>query len=198
LKKIFGILLIVGMIVIVYVENKSDPTLNPLAPFQHNEQAEAEFDQLIDVDEGYVSSAAASNDYPFIEEGDKAPDFTLKTLSGETVNLSQYEGKTVILNFWATWCPPCKEELPAMQKFYDKNQGKVEILAINIDPENNVKKYKQEMGLTFPILLDSNEKVNNQYGIIAIPTTIVIDENGKITKKHIGALTEESFTTLMD
>ena len=92
--------------------------------------------------------------------GVKAPDFELETLDGEKVKLSDYQGKKVILNFWATWCPPCKDEMPAMEKFHKKAGDDVVILAVNIDPHYDVKGYLDEMGITFPVLLDQNDKVN--------------------------------------
>lgn len=123
--------------------------------------------------------------------GAKAPDFTLETLDGKEVNLSDYKGKKVLLNFWATWCPPCKEEMPDMEK-YSKQMGKdVAILAVNIDPENDVKAFIKENGITFPILLDSQSAknpVNEKYKVLAIPTTYFIDSNGVIRNKVVKAM----------
>ncbi|TCN25957.1 redoxin domain-containing protein [Mesobacillus foraminis] len=123
--------------------------------------------------------------------GIQAPEFSLKNLQNETIQLSQYKGKKVLINFWATWCPPCKAEMPVMQDLYERNMDKIEFLAINIDPENNVKSYVKKMELTFPILLDKSGTINEQYGIISIPTTFLVDENGNIIKKQIGAMNAE-------
>lgn len=124
-----------------------------------------------------------------IEVGQRAPDFELATLSGETVKLSDYRGQKVMLNFWATWCPPCRAEMPDMEKFYHEMKGEIEILAINIDTNNDVAGFIKEMGVTFPILLDTKENVMKNYQIISIPTTFLIDENGIIKEKTIGAMT---------
>lgn len=126
-----------------------------------------------------------------LEVGNKAPDFELKTLSGGTSKLSDYKGKKVMLNFWATWCPPCKAEMPAMQKFYEANKDNVEILAVNMDTQNDVAGFIKEKGITFPILLDEKNEVNQNYQILSIPTTFFIDEQGIITHKFIGSMKEE-------
>src|SRR3954466_16376863 len=109
--------------------------------------------------------------------GAKAPDFELKTLTGETVKLSNLKGKKVMLNFWATWCPPCKAEMPAMENFY-KNKAddyNLEIIAVNltadervINKREKIKEFIDEYGLTFPVPLDVDGAIGNKYKIIAI------------------------------
>ncbi|MGJ7921153.1 peroxiredoxin family protein [Neobacillus sp. LXY-4] len=123
-----------------------------------------------------------------LEVGNTPPDFELKTLTGETAKLSDYKGKKVMLNFWATWCPPCKAEMPEMQKFYEANKDNVEILAVNMDTNNDVAGFVQNTGLTFPILLDETNEVNKNYQIVSIPTTFFIDENGVITYRFTGQM----------
>ncbi|MBT2689624.1 TlpA family protein disulfide reductase [Bacillus sp. ISL-47] len=120
--------------------------------------------------------------------GLKAPDFELKNLEGETVKLSDYVGKKVMLNFWATWCPPCKAEMPDIQKFYTEKGDEVAILAVNIDPQYDVAGFAKEMRVNFPILLDENEKAANAYQILTIPTTFFIDEKGIIRNKYLSAM----------
>ncbi|MDP4172008.1 MAG: redoxin domain-containing protein, partial [Bacillota bacterium] len=120
--------------------------------------------------------------------GVKAPDFVLKTLTGSTVKLSDFKGKRVMLNFWATWCPPCKAEMPDMEKFYKKGQKDLIILAVNIDPQLDVKGFAKANGLTFPILLDEKDEVNTKYHILSIPTTYFIDSKGIIKDKFTGAM----------
>jgi peroxiredoxin len=121
--------------------------------------------------------------------GVKAPDFQLNTLDGKQVTLSQLQGKKVILNFWATWCPPCKAEMPEMQRYFEELNQDVVILAVNIDPQLDVQKFVDEMGITFPIPLDEGDEVNTAYQVISIPTTYFIDTKGIIRDKHIGAMT---------
>lgn len=135
---------------------------------------------------------------PGIAIGEKAPDFELKTLSGDTIKLSDYRGKKVMLNFWATWCPPCKEEMPDMEKFHQANGEEVVILAVNIDPQFNVEQFVSEMGITFPILLDEKDEVNSQYQILTVPTTYFIDKEGVIRHKYLTAMTEDVMKQYID
>ena len=120
--------------------------------------------------------------------GAKAPDFELQTLTGETVKLSSLKGKKVMLNFWATWCPPCKAEMPEMEKFYKEADKDIVILAVNIDPQLDVKGFVDKNGITFPILLDKDDHVNETYQIISIPTTYFINSNGIIQNKFTGGM----------
>ncbi|PAE44122.1 redoxin domain-containing protein [Bacillus sp. 7884-1] len=123
-----------------------------------------------------------------LKVGAKAPDFELKTLSRDTVKLSDLKGKKVMLNFWATWCPPCKAEMPAMEEFHKEAGDEVVILAVNIDPHLDVKAFVDENGITFPIPLDAEDKVNETYQVLSIPTTYFIDTKGNIGNKFIGAM----------
>ncbi|CAK6473524.1 redoxin domain-containing protein [Peribacillus castrilensis] len=124
--------------------------------------------------------------------GAKAPNFSLKTLDGKQVELSDYEGKKVMLNFWATWCPPCKKEMPDMEKYTQQAGDDVVVLAVNIDPENDVQAFVKDNGITFTIPLDSQSAknpVNERYKILSIPTTYFIDKKGIIRNKVISAMT---------
>lgn len=124
-----------------------------------------------------------------------APDFELKTVEGKTVHLSDYVGKKVMLNFWATWCPPCKEEVPHMQKVYEeyKNQG-VEILAVNVTNKEKgkeaVAQFVKEHELTFEVLLDKEGVVGNTYQVLTLPTTYVIDTKGNMVDIIEGPMNE--------
>ncbi|WP_160723452.1 peroxiredoxin family protein [Bacillus sp. USDA818B3_A] len=120
--------------------------------------------------------------------GASAPDFTLKTLTGDTVKLSDLRGKKVMLNFWATWCPPCKEEMPAMEQFSKQVGNDTVILAVNIDPQLDVQGFVDKNKITFPILLDAEDKVNEAYQILSIPTTYFINSKGIIQKKYTGSM----------
>ncbi len=112
-----------------------------------------------------------------------APDFDLQDLEGNPVSLDDFKGKPVLLNFWATWCQACKEELPAMQRLYEylKPQG-IEIVAISIDrnDKDRIKKYVKEYGLTFPVLWDPDQKVRRGYYIMGLPTSYLVDSEGKL------------------
>jgi peroxiredoxin len=113
-----------------------------------------------------------------------APDFELKNIHGKTVSLAQFKGKPVLLNFWATWCGPCREELPSMQKMHDagKKNGEFHIIAISIDRFNlkKVNQYAQDLNLKFPILLDPDRETRKAYFIRGLPTSYLIDSEGKL------------------
>lgn len=125
-----------------------------------------------------------------LELGEVAPDFELETLDGETARLSDFRGEKVLLNFWATWCPPCRAEMPDMQKFHENTD--INILAVNlIETESspqNVPEFRDELELTFPILLDKGSELSTGYQIMAYPTTFMIDTNGRIQYKAFGAI----------
>lgn len=145
-----------------------------------------------------MATEETRDNLPGLSIGEKAPDFEVKTLQGDLVKLSDYQGKKVMLNFWATWCPPCKEEMPDMEKFYQQASDDVVILAVNIDPQYNVNKFVTEMGITFPILLDEKDKVNSMYQVLTIPTTYFIDKKGIIRHKYLTAMSEEIMKQYMD
>jgi thiol-disulfide isomerase/thioredoxin len=116
-------------------------------------------------------------------------DFTLKNLAGEDISLSSYRGKVIFLNFWATWCGPCRAEMPSMQKMYEALKGEdFEIIAVNLqENEDVVKQFIEESGYTYPILLDTTGRIGGTYGARSIPTTYIIDKNGFVLGGLIGS-----------
>lgn len=121
--------------------------------------------------------------------GNPAPDFTLPSLVGNPVRLSNYRGKVVFLNFWATWCPPCREEMPSMESLYQRLKGRdFEMLAVSIDTKgaDRVQSFVATYALTFPVLLDPNKKIYRLYGLTGVPETFIIGKNGDIMLKTIG------------
>jgi peroxiredoxin len=126
--------------------------------------------------------------------GMPATDFTLSDLNGRTQSLSQYRGKIVLLNFWATWCKPCTTEMPAMQACYDRlrDQGFV-VLAINeLEDDAKVREHIKTYAHTFPVLMDRENRVANLYGVYGLPVSVFIDERG-IVQEYVkgGLLTEQ-------
>jgi peroxiredoxin len=121
-----------------------------------------------------------------VQIGKPAPDFSLPSLGGKKVSLSEYKGKAVFLNFWATWCPPCKDEMPSMEKIYREQKGRgLEILAVSIDKgSKEVEAFKKEYGLTFPILLDPDNLVAALYELAFVPTTYLIDRSGNVVLRE--------------
>jgi len=125
------------------------------------------------------------------EEGKPAPDFTLVDLAGQKTRLSDLRGKVVLVNFWATWCPPCREEIPSMANLNRIMAGKpFRMLAISIDQggKTAVEAYFSKSGKILPALLDTDGAISKLYGTTGVPETFVIDRKGVIIKKVIGAL----------
>jgi peroxiredoxin len=126
--------------------------------------------------------------------GTTAEDFRLADLDGKQQSLSQYRGKVVLVNFWATWCKPCTTEMPAMQTTYDRLREKgFIVLAINeLEDEPKVREHIKQHGHTFPVLMDRDNKVANQFGVFGLPVSVFIDEKG-VVQEYIkgGLLTEQ-------
>ena len=124
------------------------------------------------------------------KEDSPAPDFTGKTSEGKEIKLSNYRGKVVLLDFWASWCPPCREELPDLVKFYRKHkEPKFELIAVNIDNEtDNMNHFLEKLfpKPAFPIVVDKNQKIPALFDIEAMPTTIFIDKKGNVRFGHDG------------
>ena len=125
--------------------------------------------------------------------GAPAPDFALKDLAGNTVKLSDFAGQPVLINFWATWCGPCRAEMPAIEDRYKTyaNSGFV-VLAVDVDePAEVVEPYVKELGLTFPILLDTGASVTELYRVLGFPTSFWINAEGVIVAQHTGPMFED-------
>ncbi|MEJ2430050.1 MAG: TlpA disulfide reductase family protein [Deltaproteobacteria bacterium] len=139
-----------------------------------------------------------------IQPGFKVPNFTFPDLNGKEVSLSDQRGKVLLVNVWATWCPPCRREMPSMQRLYKKFKGKnFEILAVSIDSEGRkaVEPFMRKMNLTFPALLDPGETIRSLYGITGVPESFIIDQQGILVEKIIGPInwaTPEVFQFIQD
>jgi cytochrome c biogenesis protein CcmG/thiol:disulfide interchange protein DsbE len=126
-----------------------------------------------------------------LQLGLEVPDFTFRNIDGKEVSLSGQRGKVVLVNVWATWCPPCRQEMPSMQRLYEKFKDQnFEILAVSIDSEGGetVAPFMRKMNLTFPALLDREETIRPLYGITGVPESFVIDKKGILVKKIIGPI----------
>ncbi|NEU31045.1 thiol-disulfide oxidoreductase ResA [bacterium LRH843] len=132
--------------------------------------------------------------------GNDAVNFVLNDLEGERIELKEFEGKGVFLNFWGTYCPPCEKEMPVMEELYPtyKEQG-VEIVAVNVnEPALTVDRFVKRYDLTFPIAIDKGMNVSDAYGISPLPTTVLIDEHGTIVHVHTGGMTEKMVQDFME
>lgn len=124
--------------------------------------------------------------------GNPAPDFSLETVDGAQVSLSDLRGTPVLINFWATWCGPCVVEMPNIQEYYERYPGRFEVLAVNADEsQREVAAFAGKMNLTFPLLLDPGNQVNSLYRLRGYPTTFLVDAEGVVQVQHIGSLSEE-------
>ncbi len=128
--------------------------------------------------------------------GKAAPDFTLRSDQGDNKKLSEYRGKVVLINFWASWCGPCQQELPKLSELKGlHDEYDFELLAINIDEEpEKALRLAKKLGINFPILFDESKQVSKLYDIDAMPMTILIDRNGEIRYMHRGY--KESYLSL--
>lgn len=160
-----------------------------------------------------VLIAGAAAGYSFLAKGQEndvqqesgfepfeAADFYVYDGEGEKVYLSDFFGKKVVVNFWATWCGPCKMEFPALESVYEQYGDEVEFMMINQtdgkrDTVESVKEFVKENELDFPVYFDSDMIANRTYGVYSIPLTFVVDEDGMITNAHIGIISED---TLLD
>ncbi|MBO0587719.1 thiol-disulfide oxidoreductase ResA [Sporosarcina sp. E16_8] len=147
-----------------------------------------------------IYSSFTKEQYDVLKVGDVAPDFALVDLDGESHQLSGYKGQGVFLNFWGTWCAPCKKEMPAMDRQYEvyKNQG-VQVLAVNIaESDLKVRTFAEQYDMTFPTLIDKTKSVMGAYSIRPLPTTILINPDGKIIKIITGEMSEKDIQGYME
>lgn len=147
-----------------------------------------------------IESAADANALTVgIDEGDIAPDFTITTLDGAELSLSDLRGQVVLLNFWGTWCAPCRREMPDFQHVFEEYEDEgFTILALAVrDTEDAMREFRDEFGLTFPIALDMNNAVSDEYAIFRQPSTLILDQNGVIVYKNLGIVLEEQIVDVL-
>ena len=120
-------------------------------------------------------------------------DFTVTDVNGKEVKLSDFGGKPIVINFWASWCGPCRSELPAFDKVAKENEGKVHFLMVNLlsgETETKVKEFVQKENFSFPLYFDNTGKAADAYNVSGIPVTVFIDAQGKVRKSQVGAMSE--------
>lgn len=136
------------------------------------------------------------------EVGQRAPDFGLAVLKGGDVHLSQLRGRPVLINFWASWCAPCRTEMPEIVAAYSAHRATgLEVLAVNLtdqESRSDVRRFVAEMGMTFPVLLDERGRVRRAYRLRGVPTSVFVDTAGIVRVIHPGPLTSEALAQGLD
>ncbi len=133
----------------------------------------------------------------------EAPDFTVENADGEAVKLSDYVGKPIVLNFWASWCSPCKSEMPEFNAAWEELEGEVQFLMVNMtdgsrETIDTAKEYVEGEGFTFPVLFDTNSEAAIAYGAYSLPTTYFIDAEGYLVARAVGAIDGETLQKGLD
>ena len=121
-------------------------------------------------------------------EGQAAPDFALKSSNGENLRLSEYRGNVVMINFWATWCGPCRQEMPLLDELYNRYERVgFNLLGVNIDDDSSrAMRMVEELGVDFPVLFDARKEVSKLYEVEAMPVTVIVDRQGTVRYVHHG------------
>ena len=134
-----------------------------------------------------------------MEQGKIAPNFTSESLSGGKASLTDYTGDVIVVNFWATWCPPCKAEMPGINAFYERHQAEgLVVLAVNVrESEALVRPFIEANQFTFPVLLDPAGTVVNQYQVRSYPTTVIIDRDGIVRHVQVGLISEDELELIV-
>lgn len=124
-------------------------------------------------------------------------DFSASTLDGQPVQLSDYRGQVVMLNFWATWCPPCRAEMPSIQSAYERHQddGFVVLAVNNGETAAQIGPFAQSLGLAFPVVLDTSQRIQMQYDITGYPTSIFLSRSGEVFARHSGMISASQLET---
>ena len=139
---------------------------------------------------GAVLAFGTSTAIPALAPASAAPDFTLRAMDGPNLRLQELRGKVVMINFWATWCGPCRQEMPHLNRLYEKYRGSgFVLLGVNVDDDaRNATDLATKLGLKFPVLLDTDKKVSRLYDLATMPSTLLIDRDGKVKFLHRGYL----------
>jgi thiol-disulfide isomerase/thioredoxin len=136
----------------------------------------------------------------FAQKTQKAPNFSLQSSDGKSVDLSKLKGKVVVVNFWATWCPPCRAEIPAFISVYQKYRAKgLEIVGISLDEKgwNVVRPFVEKNKISYPVVLGNNTVAQDYGEIRSIPTTFIVDRKGNIVDTHVGGMDAASFEAMV-
>lgn len=173
--------------------------------YDNNQTKKAQQAAQVEAQEARVAKAAETADETTQQQDViYAPEFVAANLGGQKEALSSYQGKKVVLNFWASWCPPCKAEVPHLVKYKNEKAAEqnTEIVAVNLtfqdDGIDSIQSFVKEYGMNFPVLLDEKGDIAPQYSIMTIPTTFILNEEGIIEHQITGPVTDDILTELID
>ena len=130
----------------------------------------------------------------------EAPSFTRTTLAGDVFDLEKNRGAPVILNFWATWCGPCRREIPALAKFHEEHP-EIPLIGISLDTnlsESSLRSKSQKLGINYPVIYDQSNQLGREYTVSSLPTTVIIDAQGQVSSFWQGSISERSLVRLLD
>jgi peroxiredoxin len=146
--------------------------------------------QLLQASAGAALALVVSRALPAVLLSSAAPDFTLRTMGGPNMRLAEQRGQVVMINFWATWCGPCRQEMPHLSRLYDKYRGSGFVLmGVNVDDDaRNASAVAAKLAVTFPVLLDTDKSVSKLYDLTTMPSTVLVDRDGKVRHVHRGYL----------
>jgi thiol-disulfide isomerase/thioredoxin len=148
----------------------------------------------------FIGASGSSNTAPQAQAANLAPDFTVQNLlSGQNITLSQYKGKVVFVNFWATWCPPCRAEIPSFIRLQAELKDKLQIIGVSVDTIGAaaVKQFAMDMNINYPVGLGDYNLTQQYGGVSAIPTTVIVGPDGAIAGRIIGSKSYEEFKALI-
>lgn len=149
---------------------------------------------------GYAFYVNFSEERGVVDAGDSAPNFEVTDLSGDTVQLEDFRGKGVYLNFWATYCVYCRDKMQYLQEYEESYQDQeVVILNVNVDETNlQVERHRERQGLEFPLYIDKNMEISHAYGVVSLPSVFLIDEEGSVVERQVGGKTESQVVDSLD
>lgn len=146
---------------------------------------------------------AADKDFSNVvsNDGKKAADFELKTLEGKSIKLSDYQGKIVIIDFWATWCPPCRKGIPDLVELQNEYKDKLVVIGVSLDQQNTIQEldpFMKKYGINYPVVLGTQQVVMDYGNIQAIPTSFLVDQSGNIVDTHVGLVPKSTYSNMID
>lgn len=143
--------------------------------------------------DAWPSRSASGSATGFVRIGDTAPVFQTVDLAGRAISLDDYHGRVVVINFWATWCPPCRVEMPELDAYQAELGDRIVILGVDMgEPSSAIVPFVRQYGLRFPILLDESGAIAASYGVTSLPTSLILDRSGIVRERVTGAMTRDT------